>query len=196
MAKPNSSPPYTPETLLEACLTVLEETGWREFSFACAAKKTGIPLSAFQEYFKTPADILTTLFRKIDKTVLGSLNTEDYATPKDALFDVLMTRFEAASPYKLLLKSFWQEWVFSPEDMPLLASQNLSSLVWILEAASLKARGITGLLRLQGLGMLYLLTLRVWLKDTSPDLSPTMAFLDKGLTRLEKMADFLHILGE
>lgn len=196
MAKPKFSSPYSPEELLEVCLENLGKTGWKAFSFASLSHNTGIPLSAFYEHFQAPSDILIALFQKIDQTVLASLSSEDYQCPKDALFDVVMMRLDAASPYKPILQSFWVEWIFSPEDMPFLASQSLSSLRWMLEAAQLKTRGLSGLLRLQGLGILYLLTVRIWLKDTTPDLSPTMAFLDNGLSRLEKMAEFLRLIDD
>ena len=103
-----------------------------------------------------------------------------------------MARFDAALPYKPVIESFWNDWILSPNETPALACQGFSSMTWMLEAAGLSPRGITGILRVQGLLALYLYTLRTWLKDDSPDMGKTMVILDKGLSKLERAANFLN----
>jgi hypothetical protein len=58
----------------------------------------------------------------------------------------------------------------------------------MLEAAGVSARGLTGGLRVQGLVGVWLYALRAWRKDQSPDLSGTMAALDRALQRAEQAA--------
>lgn len=175
-----------------ACLTLIAEEGWSNFSFSKAASTSGIPLHVFHENFSSPADVMVQLFRKIDKEVLKTIDFSEDLTPKDALFDILMARFDAAHPYKPVIKSFWESWILTPKDIPPIISQGFSSMLWVLDAAHLKSHGLKELLRLQGLSTLYLLTLRVWLKDDSPDMGKTMAFLDNGLSHLEKFASVLN----
>jgi len=180
------------EKVFNACLSTIEKEGWKGFSFAKASDESEIPLSVFHEHFSSPTDVILHLFRIIDSEVLKNVELSEELPPKDALFEILMARFDAAEPYKPILKSFWQEWILAPEEAPSLATQGFSSMAWMLEAAGLENRGIKGLLRVQGLTTLYLLTLRVWLTDESPDLGKTMAFLDKGLSRAEKLAHLLN----
>lgn len=180
------------EDVFKACLSLIEKEGWKNFSFAKAAQDSGLPLSAFHDTFSCPTDVMAHLFRKIDGEVLKNLDLSEGLSPRDALFEILMARFDAAAPYKSILKSFWQDWILSPEEAPALASQGFSSMAWMLEAAGLDNRGLKGLLRIQGLTTLYLLTLRTWLSDDSPDLGKTMAFLDKGLARAERLAPLLN----
>jgi hypothetical protein len=111
---------------------------------------------------------------------------------KDRLFEILMERFDAAAPYKLVLKRFWHDCLYTPDDFPSLACQGYSSMAWMLEAVGLNPRGIPGIVRVQGLTALYVLTLRTWLDDDSPDLGKTMAFLDKGLSKMERAAAWLN----
>lgn len=182
------------EQAFKACLEVIEREGWKNFSFTKASQNSGIPLNVFHEHFSSPAEVMIFLFHKIDQELLKhqdlSLETLSH---KDALFELFMARFDAAQPYKPVLKSFWKDWLLTPEDTPALACQGFSSMAWVLEAAGLNPRGLKGVLRIQGLTTLYLLTLRVWLEDDSPDLGKTMAYLDKGLTRLEKLAGLMHL---
>lgn len=176
----------------EACLKVIEREGWKGFSFAKAAQNSDLPLAAFHEQFSSPSDVMIHLFRLIDQEVFKHLDSYEGLAPKDALFDILMIRFESAQPYKIVLKSFWEDWIMAPAEVPAFACQGFSSMAWMLEAAGLESRGVRGFLRVQGLTTLYLLTLRTWLTDDSPDLGKTMVFLDKGLVKLERAARFLN----
>lgn len=176
----------------EACLGVIESEGWKKFSFAKAAQDSTIPLHVFHDQFSAPTDVMIHLFDLIDQEVLKNLDSFENLSPKDALFDILMSRFEAAQPYKTVLKSFWWEWIMHPTEAPAFACHGFSSMAWMLEAAGLESRGLKGLLRVQGLTALYLLTLKTWLTDDTPDLGKTMAFLDKGLMKLERAARFLN----
>lgn len=45
-----------------------------------------------------------------------------------------------------------------------------------------------GILKTKGLSLVYLNTVRVWLRDETPDLSKTMAALDKNLQRADQAA--------
>lgn len=175
-----------------ACLDVIEKEGWASFSFTKASQASSIPLHVFYDQFSTPSDVMIQLFRRIDQKVLEGLDVEEGLSPKDALFDILMNRFEVSRSYKGVLKSFWADWMVAATDAPALACQGLSSMAWMLEAAGLSAQGLKGALRVQGLTTLYLLTLRTWLDDESPDLGKTMVFLDKGLTKLERAAQLLN----
>src|SRR5262249_42637473 len=58
----------------------------------------------------------------------------------------------------------------------------------MLEAAGISTAGIRGALRVKGLIALYGMTLRTWLSDDTPDHARTMAALDRGLQRAERMA--------
>jgi hypothetical protein len=57
----------------------------------------------------------------------------------------------------------------------------------MLAAAGLDASGPMGRLRRKGLAVIYLNTLRIWLRDDSEDASETMATLDKELLRVERL---------
>src|SRR3990167_2677415 len=102
----------------EACLHVIKRDGWKEFSFAKASQESAIPLHVFHEQFSSPSDVMIQLFRLIDEVVLKNLDSFEGLSPKDALFDILMSRFEAAQPYQSVLKSFWGDWIMNPAEAP------------------------------------------------------------------------------
>jgi hypothetical protein len=172
----------------EACLAVIEREGWKAFSFSKASQESTIPLHVFHEQFSSPSDVMIHLFQIIDQEILKNLESFEGLSPKDTLFDILISRFEVSQPYKPVLRRFWGDWMMVPAEAPPLACQGFSSMAWMLEAAGLESRGLKGFMRIQGLMTLYLLTIKIWLTDDSPDLGKTMAFLDKGLLKLERAA--------
>ncbi len=183
------------EKAFKACLHIIEKEGWKSFSFAKASQKSGIPLDVFHTQFSSPSDVMTHLFKKIDGEVFKNLETPaENLSPKDILFEILMSRFDAGQPYKKVILHFWQDCLFLPNEAPALLCQSFSSMSWMLEAAGLSSRGLRGLLRIQGLMSLYLFALKTWLEDDSPDLAKTMISLDKGLSRLEMAANYLNFL--
>ncbi len=183
------------DALLQSCVYAIVAKGWKDFSFADVAHQVGRPVSDFQSAFPTPVHIPQAVIARIDHDMLDAVEGEDFTevTPREALFEILMARFEAAEEYKDFIRVLWREW---PSDMLsalLIASKGAGSMAWVLDRAGLKGAGLSGMMRIQGLTILYLYTVKVWLDDDTPDLSRTMASLDQGLGRLERIAKALSL---
>ena len=126
--------------------------------------------------------------RRIDRIVLGDEAKELAGeAPRERLFDVLMRRFDAMSPYRAGL----QEIVSWLRRDPIAAARfnqpPLNSMRFMLEAAGIGSEGVSGALKLQGLVLTWARLFDVWLDDADPDLAKTMAALDRELTRGEKL---------
>jgi len=67
----------------------------------------------------------------------------------------------------------------------------VQSQQWMLAAADISASGPKGMLRAQGLALLYASVLRTWLDDTDPGLARTMAALDSALARGQRWSGLL-----
>ena len=62
----------------------------------------------------------------------------------------------------------------------------VNSMRFMLEAAGIDSEGVAGAIKLQGLALAWTRIVGVWLDDAEPDLSKTMAELDRELTRGER----------
>jgi hypothetical protein len=111
------------------------------------------------------------------------------------LFDVVMRRFDALTPYRSGLDSISQDLRGDPVAAAVYACSLRRSMAWMLEAAGIPSDGIAGALRIKGLGVVYLMVFRIWLTDDSADLSRTMAALDARLRQAEQFSQNLRGLG-
>ncbi len=176
--------PHAADAAITAALALAETRGWRSLSLAEIAEGADMPLADLVEHFPGKAALLAGYLRGVDARMLdGAFDAGQGA--RDRLFDVLMRRFEAMAPDRRALAAILRE---SGDDPALLLCgmrRFLRSMALALEAAGLSSSGLVGLARVQGLAVVYLATLRTFLKDDSPDLARTMAALDKALARAE-----------
>jgi AcrR family transcriptional regulator len=182
------------EKIIDALMALAAERDWDEISLADVADRAGLSLAQFRDFFPSKGAVLGGFSRRIDKIVLegGEKLTSESAkdqSPKDRLFDVLMRRFDAMSPYKAALANI-NDWAMrDPLALPALNQLALNSLRFMLEAAGLNSEGPLGTLKLQGLALSWTRVFHVWLADDSADGAKTMAALDKELARGEELVE-------
>jgi hypothetical protein len=102
--------------------------------------------------------------------------------PRDALFEVIMSRFDVLSSYKAALKSIAASWPADASYLRALAQ----SQAWMLRAAGVRSEGLEGRVRTAGLTAVYTSVFRTWLDDDDAGLAKTMAALDRRLRRGEE----------
>lgn len=173
--------------VIDAALELAAEQGWRETSLAAVAQRAGLSLAEVYRHFPGRGAILEGLARQVDAAVLSGGEPDLEERPRDRLFDVLMRRFDALTPYKPGLRVIWEETRRNPLPGLATAAQLRRSMAWMLEAAGLSAPGFRGLLLSKGLTAVWVATLRTWFEDDSEDLAKTMAALDANLRRAEEV---------
>lgn len=175
-----------PKHIIDTALTLAAERGWTEISLNHIALAAKLPLSEVYGVYASKTAILAAFSRQIDADMLAALDADaTEASVRERLFDVLMKRFDALNPHKGAIANILRD---SCTD-PLAAISGLAplgqSMAWMLEGAGIGAQGPLGLVRIKGLSMIYLSALVVWLRDESPDMAKTMAYLDKRLRQAE-----------
>lgn len=176
------------ERLLGSALALAAAGGWRSASLAAVAADAGVPLAEAYAVFPTRLSILSGLLGRTDRRVLEGGPAEADDTPRDRLFDILMRRFDALAADREGVRAIVRDMPGDPLNALLLAPCFAASMAWMLEAAGLSAAGLGGSLRVKGLAVVYLATLRVWLDDDSIDMAKTMAALDRNLQRADQLA--------
>lgn len=152
-------------------------------TLAQIADRTGLNLADLQMLFADKADILAALGRMIDQETLRNLGEGALeGTVKDRLFEVLMARFDVLQDHRPGIVALLSDLLCDPLTLGVSLPHLGRSMVWMLEAAGVETTGWAGCARVVGLVAVYLKTLQVWKEDASPDLSATMAELDRALS--------------
>ncbi|MFO1048032.1 MAG: TetR family transcriptional regulator [Geminicoccaceae bacterium] len=178
--------------LLKQAFALLAERGWRRFSFAELARRTGVGLAeVYAELPGRPA-LLRALGRRLDREMLQiDLAELDGMTPRERMFELIMRRLDAMVPYKEGLRVLARASRRQP-DVLLTACCNLDRLSRrLLDAAAGERPLVFGRLARRAAQLVYLCTLRVWLDDDSPDMARTLAELDRRLQQAETAARWL-----
>ena len=180
-------PPSDHDLIIDAAFARVAQGGWRELSMSAIAAEAGLPILRVYRAFPSKPAILAGFFRRIDEAVLAvPVEAEADERPRDRIFDLLMRRFDTLGPYKPALEVLGRELPSDPCGALVAGARLLRSMRWMLEAAGIATHGIAGMLAIKLTAAAYMAGFRVWLRDDSPDLAPTMAALDRRLRGIER----------
>ena len=165
---------------ISAALGLAGERDWQRVTLADIAERAGGTLVAIKAHFGAKGDILAAFSAIVDDEMLRRAPRRvDTQAARDALFEVIMSRFDVLEPYKGALRSIAGSGLPEPQQIGHL----MTAQGWMLEAAGIGAGGIDGGVRRAGLATVYASVFRTWLNDEDPGLARTMAALDRRLRR-------------
>ena len=176
--------PTTPKgRIVTAALRLAAERPWADVTLFDIAEAAGIDLVQLRKEFGSKSMIVQSFMREIDDVILAKAARPLPGTlPRDAIFEVVMARFDAMQPYKAGLQSIMASVGFDTD----LAKRLFASQAWMLNAAGIPLNGVGGTVRVFGLASVYTSVFQTWLKDDDAGLARTMAALDRRLRRGEQ----------
>lgn len=179
--------PKTRTKIVEALMALAAERPWDEIALDAVAARAGVNLATLRGAYDGRLAIFADFVRRIDEHVLEAVDPDMAGeAPRERLFDVLFGRFEQLRPHRAAIRNLARAACRDPLLALALNRITTGSMVWMLAGAGIRATGGEGLMRAQGLALVWAQTLRVWLDDDDPGLSRTMAELDRQLRRGER----------
>lgn len=191
-------PPPARDAIVQALMRLAARQPWNDIEVTDVAREAGVSLAEFRDLFPSKGAVLGAFSRMIDKEVLEG-TTDDLAEEpaRERMFDVIMRRLDAMTPYKAALRRISDAVRGDPLTLAALNQVALNSQRFMLAAAGISTEGPLGLLKLQGAALVFANTLETWLDDDDPALARTMARLDRELKRgervLERAEDFRRL---
>jgi len=184
------SPPR--ERIITAFMALLAEQPIERIDLAEIARRAEVSLADLRGEFSTTLAILAAHMKEIDRKVLRGGDGDMAQEPaRERLFDVLMRRLEAHAAHREAVRSLTRSAARNPPLAVALNGLAVQSQQWMLAAAAIPSSGPKGMVRAQGLALLYASVLRTWLDDTDPGLARTMAALDSALARGQRWSSLL-----
>jgi hypothetical protein len=176
--------------VIAAAFGQIAATGWRRLDLAAAAREAGLDLARTRARFPGRCALLARFSRLADQSALATAPAE--GAVRDRLFDLLMRRIDMLQAHRAGVIALMRALPADPPAALLLGAASLRGMAWMLRAAGASAAPPLGPLRAKALLAVWLWTLRAWQRDTSEDLSATMAALDHALSRAERAETWLH----
>ena len=200
-AAPKSAPALPPpggtdrEKIIAAFMALLAEKRFEQIGFGDIAARAGLTLATCRAEFGATLPILAAHMKEFDRKVLAGVSADmAEEPPRERLFDVLMRRLEMMAPYREAIRSLMKSAQCNPGLALALNGLAVRSQTWMLTAADVDAAGPRGLIRAQGLAMLFASVLRTWVDDEDEGLARTMAALDRALARGQRWSGMLNDL--
>ncbi len=183
------------DKIIEAFLALLSEKRFAAIGFDDIAQRTGLSLAQLRSEFASTLAILAAHIKATDRAVLAQ-DTADMAEEpaRERLFDVLMRRLDVLAAHRDAVRSLLRSARTNPPLALALNGLAVRSQQWMLTAAGIGASGPGGMIRAQGLAMLFASVLQTWAEDDDPDQARTMAALDRALARGQRVLGLLDDL--
>ena len=186
--------PDISQKLIDSAFILALEKRWAHLSMGDIARHANVPLSEALSVFHNRDALLDTVIGKVDHAALGECaNFQEDDTTKDKLFALLMARFDALTPYRQAMKAIAKDILCNPLLITCRLPRLLQSMALMLEAVGIQSSGPAGIIKANGLALIFANTLRIWLGDETEDQGATMAALDQGLGRADSLVQKLSL---
>ena len=188
-----AAPTTDREKIVAAFLTLLADERFESIGLADVAAQAGVSLAQLRDEFPSMLAILAAHIKTTDRAVLAADISDMAEEPeRERLFDVLMRRLEILAPHRDAVRSLLRS---ARRDPPFAFALNglvVRSQQWMLTAAGIGASGPRGMVRAQGLAVLFASVLRTWVDDDDPGQARTMAALDRALGRGQRLLGLME----
>jgi len=183
------------DRIVAAFIALLAEKSFERIDLSEIAARAGVSLGAMRAEFPSALAIYAAHVKAIDRAVLdGGEGDMAEEPPRERLFDVLMRRIELLKPHREAVRSLLRSAGRNPGLALALNGLAVRSQQWMLTAADIHASGPRGVLRAQGLALIWARVLRTFVNDDDEGLARTMAELDRALGRGARLIGFLDDL--
>src|SRR3954466_9346424 len=183
------------DKIIAAFMALLAEKRFEEIGFGEIAARSGLTLANCRAEFGSTLAIYAAHMKDLARRVLASASGDmAEEPPRERLFDVLMRRIEVMAPHREAIRSLMKSASCNPGLAFALNGLAVRSQTWMLTAADIDAAGPRGMLRAQGLAMLFASVLRTWVDDEDEGLARTLAALDRALARGQRRSGMLDDL--
>ena len=173
--------------VIQASLDLAADKRWGDIIMADIARHADRPLDDVLSMFNDKTDILAAYARQVDMRLCSAYGAMTCESQRDALFDVIMERFDILNQHRAGVISIINTVTLDPKQVLFALSPLCRSMKTVADLAGIQTDGLKGMAVLTGLGAVYMKSLRDWTGDDTADMARTMAGLDKALGYFEKI---------
>jgi hypothetical protein len=187
------------EKIIDAALSEAEAAGgWHDVRLRCVAGRLGIGMLEIGQRFRDKDAIADAWFDRARLSTLAAVDPELAMRPVRERLVILFSRwFDTLAPHRDVSVQMIQEkmWPFHPHHWVPLVFNLSRTILWIRDAAGMKAATPRSEMEEIGLTWLFLATFAVWSCDRSPGQERTRRFLEQRLAEADSLMVLLFGAG-
>ncbi len=164
--------------------------GWQMLDFESLSKEFDFDVLTKNAGVTNKMDLLVAFAEFVDASVKQLFDDDlkdSEISVRERLLEALLIRFDVLAPYKVGIVELMKTFPNSPNFVFTGANSLRLSMEATLAAIGLESNGISGVIRVKGLSMVFLSAICTWSRDDSEDLSATTRVLDKRLKNVEEL---------
>ena len=164
--------------------------GWQMLDFESLSKEFDFDVLTKNGGVTNKMDLLVAFAEFVDASVKQLFDDDlkdSEISVRERLLEALLIRFDVLAPYKVGIVELMKTFPNSPNFVFTGANSLRLSMEATLAAIGLESNGISGVIRVKGLSMVFLSAICTWSRDDSEDLSATTRVLDKRLKNVEEL---------
>ena len=175
--------------IIEESFLLIDKIGWEDFSIQKYADINKYKITEVKNFINSKNDLLVEFSKMIDQKVEFNIDIDEFENTniKDNIFELIMMRFDAMTPFKGGLKKVINE-IKSPFILKEISQNILESMDFYLEFSNAYDGTIFDIIKKKSLFIIYSYCFKAWLNDDSQELSKTMSELDRLLNYAEKFS--------
>jgi AcrR family transcriptional regulator len=182
--------PTSRNRIVDQAIGLAEERGWDNVRLHDVAERLGLSLAEVADQFRDLDAVANAWFARVRDQMLRTPAAEPPGTPPPERLElVMMAWFDALAPHREVTGQMIGEKLYASHPhhwVPMIF--DLSRLIhWFLDAARIRSTGRRRQLAEIGLTTIFLLTLRVWLRDDSEGQEISRAFLRRRLAMADRL---------
>ena len=164
--------------------------GWQMLDFESLSKEFDFDVLTKNGGVTNNMDLLVAFAEFVDASVKQLFDDDlkdSEISVRERLLEALLIRFDVLAPYKVGIVELMKTFPNSPNFVFTGANSLRLSMEATFAAIGLESNGISGVVRVKGLSMVFLSAICTWSRDDSEDLSATTRVLDKRLKNVEEL---------
>ena len=180
------------ERILDTALQLAEQRGWDGVHLYDVAQALGIGLSEIQRCYGQKDDLAEAWFDRADRALLAAGEVPGWTAlaVRERLQRAIVAWLAALAPYRRSTAAMLR-YKLQPDHLHLQGRGLLRvsrTVQWIRETARLPSSGVRRELEEVVLTTIFVGTVARWLRDESPDQASARAWLERQLSRAERIA--------
>ena len=164
--------------------------GWQMLDFESLSKEFDFDVLTKNGGVTNKMDLLVAFSEFVDASVKQLFDDDlkdGEISVRERLLEALLIRFDVLAPYKVGIVELIKTFPNSPNFVFTGANSLRLSMEATLAAIGLESNGVSRVIRVKGLSMVFLSAMCTWSRDDSEDLSATTRVLDKRLKNVEEL---------